>query len=512
MNELTRPPAPQDRAPQDRAPQDQVPPHQSRDQPGTQLQVHVPQEPMAPKGRTRRARKALARKAEAAEATQTRALALADARAGGQDGGRRSLALSPPDPRRHRDWRPGMFGVLDIGTSKVTCLIGRGEPDGTLRVMGCGWQRSRGVRLGGITDLREAERAIRAAVGQAEEAADHHLRSVTVSLTCGQPESRLFNVRWPVGGRVIADADIRRIVSEGRHRAATDGREIIHALPLGFIVDEVGGVEDPRGHHCDQLAARLHVIDAGAMALRNLAAVIARCDLGITELVAAPFASGLSVLADDERELGCSVIDMGGGTTQLAMFAENQLLHTAQLPVGGLHVTKDIAHMLSTPLGSAERLKVVFGNAEVSSEDEREILQVQQIGVDEHSFNRMPRSKVVRAIRPRLEETFELLRDRLDSAGVGRAAAERVVLTGGASQLDGVQRLASRVLDRKVRLGVPTNIRGLPADAGGPGFATASGLLAFAAGSGRTLHDIDLSEPRPSGLLRRLVDLLREYV
>ena len=203
---------------------------------------------------------------------------------------------------------------------------------------------------------------------------------------------------------------------------------------------------------------------------------------------------------------------MGGGTTQMAVFAENQLLHTAQLPVGGLHVTKDIAEVLSTPLGSAERLKVVFGNAEASSEDDREILQVQQVGVDEHSFIRMPRARVVSVIRPRLEETFELLRDRLDNAGLGRAAAERVVLTGGASQLDGVQRLASRVLNRKVRLGAPTGIRGLPADAGGPGFATASGLLAYAAGAGRTLHDIDLSEPRPSGLLRRLVDLLREHV
>jgi cell division protein FtsA len=421
----------------------------------------------------------------------------------------------PPDPEPSSRFRPrqsGPFGVLDIGTSKITCLIGRGEADGTLRVMGCGWQRSRGVRLGGITDLREAERAIRAAVGQAEEAADHHLRSVTVSLTCGQPESRLFNVRWPVGGRAVGDSDIRRIVNEGRARAATEGREVIHALPLSFSVDDVGGVEDPRGHHCDQLAARLHVIDATSMALRNLTSVIARCDLGVAEMVAAPFASGLSVLVDDERELGATVVDMGGGTTQISVFAENQLLHTSQLPVGGLHVTKDIAGVLSTPLGSAERLKVIHGNADITSEDEREILQVQLIGDEDHHFARVPRSKVVAIIRPRLEETFELVRDRLDNAGLGRAAAARVVLTGGASQLDGVQRLAAHVLNRQVRLGRPTGIRGLPADAAGPGFATATGLLAWAAGAGRTLHDIDLNEPRPSGLIRRLVEFLRERV
>ena len=278
----------------------------------------------------------------------------------------RLLALPPAEANasRRRPHRPGVFGVLDIGTTKITCLIGRGDPDGTLRVMGCGWQRSRGVRLGGITDLAESERAIRAAVGQAESQADHHLRSVTVNLSCGQPESRLFNVRWPVGGRAVTDADIRRVVNEGRARAATDGRDVIHALPLTFSVDETTGVEDPRGHHCDGLAARLHVVDASATSLRNLAAVLARCDLDIAELVAAPLASGLSVLVEDERELGATVVDMGGGTTSMAVFAEGQVLHTAQLPVGGMHVTNDIARMLSTSVAHAERLKALYGNCQ----------------------------------------------------------------------------------------------------------------------------------------------------
>lgn len=426
----------------------------------------------------------------------------------------RLLALPPVEsgPSRRRPYRPGVFGVLDIGTTKVTCLIGRGDPDGTLRVMGCGWQRSRGVRLGGITDLAEAERAIRAAVGQAEGQADHHLRAVTVNLSCGQPESRLFNVRWPVGGRAVADSDIRRVVNEGRNRAVTEGREVIHALPLTFSVDETTGVEDPRGHHCDQLAARLHVVDASATSLRNLAAVLARCDLDITELVAAPLASGLSVLVEDERELGATVVDMGGGTTSIAVFAEGQVLHTAQLPVGGLHVTKDIAGMISTPLGSAERLKVIYGNAETSAEDDRRMLDVQLIGEDEHQFTRLPQGRIVSVIKPRLEETFELVRDRLDGAGLGRAAAGRIVLTGGASQLDGITPMAARILNRQVRLGRPIGVRGLPETATGPGFATAVGLLAWAAGAGRTLHDIDFSEPRPPGLIRRLVEFLRERV
>ena len=496
MNELFRelPPPDPDRAP-DRA-------------------LAAPEAPPARKRPVRRTRKNLAPLAlltdESGSPAQSRALALTPG------SGQRALAMPPVEAPRVRTWRPGVFGVLDIGTSKVTCLIGRGEPDGSLRIMGCGWQRSRGVKLGGIIDLKQAERAIRAAVGQAEEAADHHLRAVTVSLTCGQPESRMFNVRWPVGGRIVGDSDIRRIVNEGRARAATDGRDVIHALPLHFSVDEVEGVEDPRGHHCDQLSARLHVIDATSMALRNLTAVISRCDLGVAEMVAAPFASGLSVLVEDERELGATVIDMGGGTTQIAVFAENQLLYSSQLAIGGHHVTVDIAKGLSTPIGSAERLKVMFGHTESTIEDERELLQVQQIGEDEHRFVRYPRSLLVSVIRPRLEETFEMVRDKLDSAGLGRAAdgrhGGRVVLTGGASQLDGVQRLATLILNRQVRLGRPTGMRGLPTDASGPGFATATGLLSWAAGAGRHLNDIDLAEPRPSGFIRRLVEFLRDRV
>ena len=427
---------------------------------------------------------------------------------------RGQIALPPPMPpdlpQKPRHHRAGPFGVLDVGSTKIACLIGRMESDGSLRALGSGFTRSRGVRGGGITDLDEAERAIRAAVAMAEEMADYRLRSVTVNLSCGHPESRLFNVQWPVGGRQVNEADVRRVISEGRSRAVTDGRETIHSLPVSFTVDETTGVADPRGHHCDQLSARLHVVDALSMALRNLGAAVSRCDLEISEVVSAPFASGLSCLVDDERDLGATVIDMGGGTTSMAVFAEGQLLHTAQVPVGGLHVTRDIAGVLSTPIDNAERLKTLYGNAHASPDDEREILAVQQIGEEDHQFAKIPRSMVVGIIKPRLEETFEMVRDRLDGAGLGRAAGSRVVLAGGASQLVGVRDLAARVLNRPVRLGRPAGMRGLAEAASGPAFATAVGLLFWAAGEGRALHDIDLASDRPAGPLRRVIDFLRD--
>jgi cell division protein FtsA len=419
----------------------------------------------------------------------------------------------PPDPPpRPRSLRAGPFGVLDIGSTKIACLIGRTESDGTLRALGSGFTRSRGVRGGGITDLEEAERAIRAAVALAEELADYRLRTVTVNLSCGQPESRLFNVQWPVGGRQVNEADVRRVIIEGRARAVTEGRETIHSLPVSFAVDETQGVGDPRGHFCDQLSARLHVVDALSMALRNLGAAVGRCDLEISEVVSAPFASGLSSLIDDERDLGAVVVDMGGGTTSIAVFGEGQLLHTAQVPIGGQHVTRDIAGVLSTPIDNAERLKTLYGNAHASPDDEREILAVQLIGEETDQFAKIPRSMVVGIIKPRLEETFELVRDRLDGAGLGRAAGTRVVLTGGASQLVGVRDLAAQVLNRPVRLGRPAAMRGLPESASGPAFATAIGLLSWAAGEGRTLSDIDMDSERPGGLVRRIVDFLRERI
>ena len=423
-------------------------------------------------------------------------------------------SLEPEEPQRSRGARHGLFGVLDIGTTKIACLIGRTETDGTLRVVGFGWQRGRGVRGGSITDLEEAERAIRACVGQAEDMADTRLRNVIVNLTCGQPESRLFNVQWPVGqggtGRAVDDADIRRVCQEGRGRAAVEGREIIHSIPLTFSVDDTAGISDPRGLHCTTLTARLHVIDAATTALRSLGACIARCDLDIAELVSAPMAAGLATLVADERELGATVIDMGGGTTGMAVFAENQLMHTAQLPIGGAHVTNDLARILSTPVAHAERLKTLFGNVEGSPDDERELLPVPLVGEEDHQMAKVPRSMIVNVIRPRLEETFEMVRDRLDSSGLARAAGSRVVLTGGACQLSGAREMSARILNRQVRLGRPHGLRGLPDSASGPAFATAAGLLAWATGEGQTMQDIDMDAERPPGLLRRIVDFLRD--
>lgn len=419
----------------------------------------------------------------------------------------------PPDsaaepPRRLA--RGGLFGVLDVGSTKIACLIGRAESDGALRVIGFGWQKGRGVRGGGITDLADAEKAIRTAVGQAEDMADTSLRSVTANLSCGQPESRLFNVQWPVGGRAVGVDDVQRVVYEARARALSEGRETIHALPLRFAVDETSDVADPRGLFCETLTARLHIIDAATSALRNFGVCLSRADLDITAMVSAPLAAGLSVLVEDERTLGATVVDMGGGTTGMAVFGEGQILHTACLPVGGMHVTNDLARLLSTPVAHAERLKTLYGSVEPSPDDDREMLPVPLVGEEEHQIARVPRAMVVSIIRPRLEETFEMVKERLETSGLSRIAGTRVVLTGGAAQLSGAREMAARILGRQVRLGRPHGLRGLPEAASGPAFATAAGLLAWAAGAGQTMPDIDLTPETSRGFVSRLIDFFRQ--
>ena len=418
----------------------------------------------------------------------------------------------PPDApsARSKPLRAGPFGVLDVGSSKICCLIGRCDPDGKLRVTGFGLSPSRGIRGGGVIDIEEAGFAILKAVGAAEEMAQHHLRGVVVNLTCGAPVSRQINLQWPMGDRPISGQDLRRIMQEGRGRAVFEGRETIHVLPLGFTVDDTHGVSDPRGLHCDQLTVRLHTVDSGGTALRNLVAAVERCQLDVAELVSAPMAAGIAALVDDERELGATVIDMGGGTTDVAVFSDGHVVHTAQVPIGGSHVTNDIARLLSTPVSHAERLKTLYGNAQGSPDDEREMLPIPLVGEAEHHIQKIPRSRVVEIIGPRLEETFEMVRERLGNAGYDRDSGNRVVLTGGASQLAGARELASHMLGRQVRLGRPHAVRGLPELHDGPAFSTAAGLLAWASGAGRSLADIEAADQARPGLMRRTVNFLRE--
>lgn len=372
------------------------------------------------------------------------------------------------------------IAALDIGTSKICCFIAEATDTGQIRVKGMSHQASAGVKNGVIVDMEVAYQAILAAVHSAEQMAGQTINSVTASLAGGVPNSAIISRQMTIGGGAIREADIKRLRHDGRMAAQLDDRALIHAIPIGYQVDGSPSILDPRGLHAQNLGLKMHLVTAKNSGVQNLAHCIAKCHLEINDLVVGPYAAGLSALVEDERDLGAAVVDMGGGTTSLAVFYEGVAIHTDCLPVGGTHVTNDIARGLSTPLAHAEKLKTLHGSAIQTAADDREMLDVPQVGEDDNDANQMPKSYLVSIIAPRIEETLELVKQRLEQSGVGGLAGQRIVLTGGASQLPGVRELAQQILGKQVRLGRPLGIQGLAEATGGPAFATAAGLLTFA--------------------------------
>jgi cell division protein FtsA len=256
----------------------------------------------------------------------------------------------------------------------------------------------------------------------------------------------------------------------------------------------------------------MHIVPATQAAVRNVLAAVGSCQLGISGMIVSPYAAGLAVLVEDELELGALVIDMGGGTTTMGVFYDGAIVHADSIPLGGGHVTRDIATVLSTPLAHAERMKTLYGSAIPSPADERETISVPLVGEEEEGHvNQIPRSDLIRVIKPRLEEIFEMVRDRLEASGFDRLAGRQVVLTGGASQLTGVREMAGLILDKQVRIGRPSRIAGLAEATGGPAFATTAGLLHFAASERAERRDRFLNPAeRPKGVLGRLGSWLRD--
>jgi len=408
--------------------------------------------------------------------------------------------------------RSGLIAGLDVGSTKFCCFIARAAEGERPQVIGIGHQVSQGVKAGVIVDMEAAERAMLATVHAAEQMAGETIRDVIVNVSGGYPASQTVGVEVTIAGHEVGDGDLRRAHEQGGSANGHGDRQLIHSIPVGYTIDGSRGIRDPRGMYGERLGVDMHLITAAAGPLRNLRTCVERCHLDIQSLVVSSYAAGLAALVEDEMELGVTVVDMGGGTTTIAVFFDGHVVYTGSLAVGGGHVTNDIARGLSTPLVHAERMKTLYGNCIPSPADERESISVPQVGEDDPGqTTAIPRSILVGIVQPRLEETFELVRGHLEAGGFDKIAGRRVVLTGGASQLPGVRELAALVLDKQVRLGRPLRLAGLAEATGGPAFATAAGLIAYAGTA-------DLDPPRagrpatqePNGLIGRLGHWFRE--
>ena len=386
--------------------------------------------------------------------------------------------------------RSHIVSVLDIGSTKVVCMIGRLTPreeseilpgrTHDIEIIGIGHQRSRGIKTGVIADLDALESVIRLAVDAAERMAGLTVESLIVNLTAGRLGSDVYTATIDLGGQEVELNDLKKVLAAACQQSLRQDRAVLHPLATGFSLDGERGIRDPLSMYGDMLGVDMHVVTAERAALKNLELSVNRAHLSVEGIVATPYASGLAALVDDEVELGCAAIDMGGGTTTISVFAEGKLVHTDAVGLGGHHVTTDLARGLSTRIEDAERLKVVHASAMSNSSDERELISIPPIGEDERDLpTQVPRALVSRIVGARIEETMELIRDRIQRSGFSPIVGKRVVLTGGASQLTGLADVARKILARNVRIGRPMGVSGLPTAAKGPAFSTAVGLMIY---------------------------------
>ena len=376
----------------------------------------------------------------------------------------------------------GLIASLDLGSSKIGCFIMRPEgarqSDQSIRVAGVGYVQSKGVRAGAIIDMEAASHAIAQAVERAEAMANVSIQGVRVTIPGAQTASHRVSTSVSLGLKPIADVDLNRAIASALAQVRFPNRRAIHLLPVAWSVDDQMGVRDPRGLNGRSLGLELLVVTIDENVFHNILQCVSLAHLEVQAIVCAPLAAAVAALEEDEKELGCICIDMGASSTTAAIFSGGTLVHVDCLNVGGAHVTQDIARGLSTTLAGAERLKTLHGSAIASANEDRETVEAPPRGDERGGAPiNVPRSILKGIIAPRVEETFELLREKIKASGVQIEPGAGIVLTGGASQLAGVRELAVRVFDRPVRLGRPRRVPHLGDAAAGPAFSATAGVI-----------------------------------
>ncbi|HML27920.1 MAG TPA: cell division protein FtsA [Hyphomicrobium sp.] len=378
------------------------------------------------------------------------------------------------------------FGLLDIGTSKTVAAVvvvdntaGMAKP--SLRLAGLGMQRSKGVKAGVLTDLDEAEGVVRGVISQAERAAGTSVGGFTLSVSAGRISSVHCTARADIETGSVREEDLARLVAAGESYAERNGRTLLHLNHLGYEVDGAQGVRDPLGLSARRISAGLHAVTADEAPLRNLLVLIDRSYGSCEGLVASPYASALGATTPEERQFGVTCIDFGAGTTSIALFADGRFTGVDVIPVGSQHITYDIAKALQTPLAEAERIKTLYGTLLNAQSDEHESFSYPIAGEEDDGSYETTKARLADIIRPRVHQIMGLVRERLALNAASRYVGDKIVLTGGASQLIGLPGVVADAFGRSVRLGRPAELLGLTASLSGPQLATLSGLAIVAA-------------------------------
>lgn len=367
---------------------------------------------------------------------------------------------------------------LDIGTSKVACLVGELKEDEQIEILGVGIHPSRGLRRGVVVDIESTVQSIQRAVEAAELMADCEIHSVHAAIAGSHIRSLNSHGITAIKEHEVNQADVDRVIEAARAVAIPNDQKILHILPQEFIIDDQEGIREPIGMCGVRLEARVHMVTCAASAAQNIVKCIRRCGLEVDDLVLAQLSSSYAVLTEDEKELGVCVVDIGGGTTDLAVFTDGAIRHTAVIPIAGDQVTNDIAVALRTPIQHAEQIKINHACALAQFAANGESIEVPSIG--DRPPRRLSRQTLAEVVEPRCEELLTLLHNELRRSGFEDIIAGGVVLTGGSAKLEGFVELAERVFQMPVRLGAPTRVLGPQDVIGNPIYSTGVGLLMYA--------------------------------
>lgn len=409
----------------------------------------------------------------------------------------------------------GLITALDIGSSKVSALIAQKGDGGELIVLGSGQRESRGVRRGYVADMAATELAVREAVEQAEKIAGINIEDVWVSFSAGGLASEIIKLEVDLGGHRVEQADIDALLRAARDAIPLGGKMVLHATPTRYTLDGLSGVRRPLGLHADRLGVDIHVVSTEGSPVRNLDLCVRSAHLEVKSIVAAPVATGLACLSEEEREIGVALVELGAGVTNVSVFQGGVLAGLASIPMGAADITDDIASAFGIRRQQAERLKCFYGSANVSPRDHHDVLEIAPLADGEETeATRTTRAQLIAVILKRLERLFAEIRSEIDRLNIGDPLGRQIVLTGGGAELKGIADFAQQALGRPVRVGRPRGLTALPEAHAGPAFSTLAGLAQFAAADPVDLRALDAPQQvvvrsSPGAVLQRLMTAFR---
>ena len=407
--------------------------------------------------------------------------------------------------------RPATIAALDVGTSKVCCIIASLDSEQTT-LLGLGHQRSAGIKSGVVVDPDAAEHAVRGALAQAERMAGVTLEHLVLAVGCGRLASQSFVARAPIEGPQVTQADMSRILAAGDAFVGRSGRSVLQTLGSDWRLDGVGGIADPSGLAGRELAVDITAITVDKGPLRNLAGAVERGHVEVGHLVAAPLASALGVSTEEERRHGVLVLDMGAGLTSAAVFIDGRLALVDSVPVGGNHVTWDLARELVAPTREAERIKVLYGTLVKAVSNANEVFAYPVSGEEDGGQHQTSKAHVCEIIGPRIDGTVDLVAERLSGHGLDWTQVRRVVLTGGASQLIGLDQAVAVRLERPTRVARPRPIGRMMPSMCSAAFATVLGLVAIGSDPRFAASVPQRSSSEASGRRRGYLDRLGRWI